>query len=127
MYKILIADDDKDFVQVLGQRLRAEGLSTIVAYEGVRAIEAVNREHPDLVLLDIRMPAGTGQSVLKTLRAKSSTAEIPVIILTGQPDIGLEQDVRAAGAQGFFAKPFEFDDLIKNIWELMGESTLPMQ
>lgn len=127
MYKILIADDDKDFVQVLGQRLRAEGLSTIVAYEGVRAIEAVNREHPDLVLLDIRMPAGTGQSVLKTLRAKSSTAEIPVIIMTGQPDIGLEQDVRAAGAQGFFAKPFEFDDLIKNIWELMGESTLPMQ
>lgn len=127
MYKILIADDDKDFVQVLGQRLRAEGLSTIVAYEGVRAIEAVNREHPDLVLLDIRMPAGTGQSVLKTLRAKQSTAEIPVIVMTGHPDIGLEQDVRADGAQGFFTKPFEFDDLIKNIWELMGESTLPMQ
>lgn len=127
MYKILIADDDKDFVQVLGQRLRAEGLSTIVAYEGVRAIEAVNREHPDLVLLDIRMPAGTGQSVLKALRTKQTTAEIPVIVMTGQPDTGLEQEMRAAGAQGFFAKPFEFDDLIKNIWELMGESTLPMQ
>lgn len=127
MYKILIADDDKDFVQVLGQRLRAEGLSTIVAYEGVRAIEAVNREHPDLVLLDIRMPAGSGQSVLKTLRAKQDTAEIPVIVMTGHPITGLEQDVREAGAQGFFAKPFEFDDLIRSIWELMGESTLPMQ
>lgn len=126
MYKILIADDDKDFVQVLGQRLRAEGLSTIVAYEGVRAIEAVKRERPALVLLDLRMPAGTGHSVLKALRSKQETADLPVIVITGQPGEELEQEATTAGAQAFFAKPFEFDDIVKKIWDLLGESTIQM-
>ncbi len=123
MYKVLIGDDDRDLVQVVGQRLRAEGLSTTVAYEGVRVIEAVNRDHPDLIILDMRMPAGTGNSVLKTLRAKEHTAKIPVIVVTGLDGQTIEDEARAAGAQAFFRKPFEFDQLMQIIWDLLGEST----
>lgn len=76
--KILLVDDDRDFVTVLGDRLKAEGFKTVVAYEGVRAIEVAHKTKPDLILLDLKMPAGEGLSVLESLRKHPDRTPCPL-------------------------------------------------
>ncbi|MBI2082859.1 MAG: response regulator [Deltaproteobacteria bacterium] len=114
-YTILIADDDHDIVNVLKERLEMEGYQTIEAYEGVRTIEAANKKNPDLILLDIRMPVGTGSSVLDALRARELTKKIPVIVMSALQEIGLEERLIAQGAQAFLKKPFDSNELLKKI------------
>jgi two-component system, LuxR family, sensor kinase FixL len=112
---ILIADDDQDFVKVLRERLMHEGYAILEAYEGVRAVEVAHGHHPDLIILDINMPAGTGTTVLERLRAKPDTALVPVLILTGVDDPQVEATVRDAGANDFVCKPYNSDDLLLRI------------
>ncbi|MBI2982291.1 MAG: response regulator, partial [Deltaproteobacteria bacterium] len=88
-------------------------------YEGVRTIEAANKQHPDLILLDIRMPAGTGTSVLDTLKARETTKKIPVIVISALNDGGLEKRVMAQGAQAFLKKPFDSKELLEQIRSLL--------
>ena len=119
MSKILIADDEKDMVSVLRERLEAEGFETLVAYEGVRAIEMAHKKSPDLILLDLKMPAGRGQSVLEALRSRSDTEKIPVIILTALVEAGLREQLLAKGAQDFLQKPCDVDQLLDKIRSLL--------
>lgn len=113
--KILIADDDGDFVKVLQQRLEQEGFQIAAAYEGVRAVEMAHKEKPDLILLDIKMPTGGGLTVLGNLKNHPETKKIPVIIVTGLVERDLEKEARSAGAIDFVRKPFEMKALIEKI------------
>lgn len=119
MKKILICDDERNFVETLQTWLEVEGFETDTAYEGVRAIEMAHKHHPDLILLDLRMPAGEGYTVLRALRARDDTKHIPVIIMTAVQTERLEADVRAAGADDFVQKPFEPEALLAKIWDLV--------
>lgn len=114
-YKILVVDDEVDFVKILRERLEFEGYDTLAAYEGIRAIEMAHKEKPDLVLLDVQMPVGTGATVLNALRGHQETRKIPVIILTGLSGEGLEQEMLDAGAQDFLRKSFDISDLLAKI------------
>lgn len=114
-HRILIADDDHDLVALLRVRLEAEGFETLAAYEGVRTIEMIHKHHPDLVILDLLMPAGTGQTVLKHLRGNSETRSMPVIVLTALGGAHLEKEARAAGAQDFLRKPYDDRELVEKI------------
>lgn len=118
--KILIADDNKDIVESLCERLEYEGFETIVAHEGVRAIELAHKEKPNLILLDIRMPAGTGQLVLKALRSHPDTSKIPVIVMTALKEKELEAEVADLGAFDFIQKPLDIDHLLTSIRALVG-------
>lgn len=113
--KILIADDDREVVEVLKARLEVSGYETLVAYEGIRVMEIAHKKSPNLIILDLRMPAGTGQSVLKNLRSYQDTAKIPVIILTALKEPHLKEELLAAGAQDFMEKPYEADQLLEKI------------
>ena len=113
--KILIADDEEELVKALRDRLQFEGFETIAAFEGVRAIEMAHKHHPDLILLDLRMPAGTGQSVLKSLKSRSETEKIPVIVLTALEGHNLEQELLGAGAIDFVRKPYDWNTLLDKI------------
>ncbi len=117
---ILIADDDPDIVAILRDLLEFEGFRTLSASEGVRAIEMIHKRKPDLVLLDLQMPAGTGQSVLENIRTVPETKKIPVIVLTGLQAADLEQECLALGAQAFIRKPYERELLLAKIRELLG-------
>lgn len=117
--KILIVDDEPDAVTFLEERLRLEGYETIEASEGVRAIELAHKNQPDLILLDIRMPAGTGQTVLHALRKHPDTKTIPVVVITGVDEEGLEKKILSAGAQGFFRKPYDPETLLAMIRALL--------
>lgn len=113
--KILIADDEIDFVKLTRDWLEFEGYETIAAYEGVRTIEAAHKQAPQLILLDLRMPAGGGQSVLQALRSKPQTEKIPVIVITGEAQAALQQEILALGAQEFIVKPAKKDILLEKI------------
>ena len=114
-FRILVVDDDVDLVKTLRMRLEFEGFETFPAYEGVRAIEMVLKKRPHLVLLDLRMPAGSGQSVLKTLQSNPDTEKIPVIIITALDDPRLEMETKRGGASAFFRKPYSIETLLEKI------------
>ena len=84
--KIVIADDDPDIVQVLTRRFRSLGCSVIGTGSAVDALNIIARMVPDLVCLDVSMPAGNGLSVCEMLATDMKLANIPVIILTGRTD-----------------------------------------
>lgn len=114
-YTILIADDDKELTEILSDLLRYNGYNTYATFEGIRTIQAAHKEKPDLIILDLKMPAGSGRNVLQALRTRPETRDIPVIILTGIEDPFLRDEVTAAGAQDFVRKPYNSEDLLKKI------------
>lgn len=113
--KILIADDDVDYVEVLQSSLEHEGYQTLSAYEGVRTIELANKEKPDLILLDLKMPAGRGETVLKTLHRQNETRKIPVIVITGLPEGEIQDEIFSLGAKDFIKKPYDNKVLMNKI------------
>ncbi len=117
--KILIADDDAEFTELLSENLEYVGYETVIAYEGIRAIEAANKLLPDLILLDWKMPAGTGSAVLTDLKKKNRTRDIPVIVITGVDDETIERDAFRLGAKAFVKKPYDLHTLIQKIHELI--------
>jgi len=118
--KILIVDDERDFVYVLNAHLKAHGYNTVVASDAVGAITAAQKERPDFIILDISMPAGDGFTVLERLAKSDHTALIPVVVVTGLAPSG-KQRAMAKGALAFFTKPVDFDQLLTFIGDLLGQ------
>jgi CheY-like chemotaxis protein len=83
---ILIADDDRELVQVLALRCRALGVHVECAHDALRALNLMQPTMPDLICLDVNMPAGNGLSVCEMLASEPRWAKTPVIILTGRTD-----------------------------------------
>ncbi len=80
--KILVADDEKDIVELVAFNLEREGFAVSRAYDGKKAWEMVNAEKPDLVILDLMMPELSGMEVCARLRRQESTISLPIIVLT---------------------------------------------
>jgi CheY-like chemotaxis protein len=116
--KILVADDDPVTLETLGAQLRAAGFQVVTAMDAMQALMVAQRAAPDLVLLDIQMPGGTGLNALKRLRTSSKTQGIPVIVisvLTGP----VRQEALALGAVEFFPKPVDFERLRESLARLL--------
>ena len=110
--KILIADDDHDLLELVGFALSQAGFVTIKAADGRAALDAFEREGPDLVVLDINMPGATGFQVCAQIRSRSN---VPVMMLTAR---GEEEDVVRAlelGADDYLTKPFSPRTLVARI------------
>jgi CheY-like chemotaxis protein len=120
--KILIVDDDPDLCDALGLRLRANHYKTLSTGDGYSALSLAQKEHPDLVLLDLGLPGfATGAVVLKHMRTFPSLALIPVIVLTGRDLRDYEQPMLQLGAAGCFQKPVDNKELL----DLIRVSLLP--
>jgi len=113
--KILVVDDDPDLVRALRLRLRANNCEVITASDGYAVIAAAQKEHPDLILLDLGLPAGDGFVVLERLQASDTLSAIPVIVLTARDPQGNEERALKAGAAAFFQKPVDNDELLNVI------------
>jgi twitching motility two-component system response regulator PilH len=120
MTKILIADDSRFQVQMLGSCLSRKGFEVVFAYDAMQAWMAALRSSPDLILLDINMPAGTGVEVLKRLRISAKTQHIPVIVISGEQNPATESMVRNLGASDFLHKPVDEDQLCGTIDRVLG-------
>jgi len=111
--KVLVVDDDRDIVRALNLRLRQAGYTVSTAYDGYEAVRAARAERPDLILLDIKLPAGDGFSVMARLRESSDTSHIPVVFLTANPQTSNWQSALEMGAVDFIPKPYEGKELLR--------------
>ena len=113
--KILIVDDDADLRQALRLRLRANHYETVNACDGYSAIAQAYKEHPNLIILDLGLPAGNGFVVLDRLQKDDKLSTIPVIVLTARDAQSSEQMALRSGAAAFFQKPADNADLLSVI------------
>jgi DNA-binding response OmpR family regulator len=120
--KILIVDDDQQIVLLLASRLKANKYEIAVAYDAIQAVAKAFSEKPDLILLDIKMPAGGGISVMDNLRNSAATSVIPVIVITAYPNPEIQQKVLEMGAVDFISKPFKAEDVLSRIRKALGET-----
>ena len=118
--KILIVDDDRDIRMGLGARLRANGFEVVFAEDGMGAIAAARKESPDLVLLDIGLPAGDGYVVLDRLGKNTILSTIPVVVLSARDADENEKRSLEAGAFAFFQKPADNETLLATIHRAIG-------
>ncbi len=110
--KIMIVDDDPDLRQALRLRLRANHYETVNAVDGYSAIALAYKEHPDLIILDLGLPAGDGFVVLDRLQKDDKLSTIPVIVLTARDPQGSERRALQAGAAAFLQKPADNAELL---------------
>ncbi len=110
--KILIVDDDADLRRALTMRLRANHYQTVQASDGYSAIAVAQRERPNLILLDLGLPAVDGFGVLELLQDIDTVSNIPVIVLTGRDPQLNEQKAFLAGARAYLQKPADNDELL---------------
>ena len=112
--KILVVDDEKDMVDATKMILEMEGYEVVVAYDGGEALQKVDAEMPDLILLDQMMPGKSGIEVCKILKSQAKTKHIPVLIFTASGG-NIDTVVVEAQADGCFLKPFAPEDLLAEV------------
>ena len=109
--RILVIDDEQDIVFLASERLTSWGYQVLTATSGEEALQMVEQQLPDLILLDIIMPQMKGREVCARLRANPKTQHIPVIFLTA---LGMPEHIKAGldgGAEDYIVKPFEPTEL----------------
>ena len=112
---ILVADDEKDNIELIRKLLTYEGYEVIEAQDGEEAIEKTFANKPDLILLDVMMPKKNGMEVCEHLKSKSETAGIPILMLTAKREVNDMVKGLDLGADDYITKPFNFRELLARI------------
>ena len=118
-HKILIADDEPNIVISLEYLLKREGYQVVVARDGQEALDAIARELPDLVLLDVMMPRKTGLEVCQAVRTDPRLNGVRILMLTAK---GRDTEVAkglALGADAYMTKPFSTRELVDKVRNLL--------
>ena len=113
--KILIVDDDPAVRMAMQMRLRANRYDPVVASDGYSAMAQARKERPNLIILDLGLPAGDGYAVLKWLQENDTLSSTPVIVLTARDPQANERRCLAEGAVAFFQKPADNGELLSVI------------
>ena len=118
--KILVVDDEPRNVRILQIQLNAQGYTVCTAADGLEALDTVEKEVPDLILLDINMPRMDGFEVIKQIRADKATEFIPIVMITALRDTR-ENRIRSieAGADDFIEKPFDSLEVLARVRSLL--------
>jgi DNA-binding response OmpR family regulator len=130
MFKILVAEDERDILDLITFTLQYGGYQVVSAANGIQAWERTRREKPDLALLDIRMPGISGYEVCRRLKESQETNHIPIVFLSAK---GQESEIKAGyekGAVDYILKPFAPDFLLTRLEKLLGglpDGHLPTQ
>ena len=112
-YKILVADDEKEIRNLLKLYLENDGFKVVEASTGLEVLDLLDKEKPDMCLLDIMMPGADGYAVLRTLRSKGDMT--PVLFLTARDSISDRVRGLDSGANDYLVKPFSFDELLARV------------
>ncbi len=119
MFKILIAEDERDILELISFTLKFGGYQVIPTSNGNQALERTRSELPHLVLLDIRMPGKSGYEVCEQLKRDRLTSHIPVVFLSAK---GQESEIKTGfdhGAIDYILKPFAPDQLLSRLEEIL--------
>ena len=115
--RILVVDDDPGICDSLERALRREDYVVSIARDGEEALEAVERQSPDAVILDVAMPKLDGLSVCRRLRASGS--RVPILVLTARHSLGDRVAGLDAGADDYLPKPFALEELLARLRAIM--------
>lgn len=118
--KLLLADDSVTIQRVIQLTFADEDIDVIAVGDGRQAIERLDRDPPDIVLADVGMPQGDGYEVAGYIKSTPRLSHIPVILLAGAFDPVDEARAKAIGCDGVLAKPFEPQQVIARVWQLLG-------
>jgi DNA-binding response OmpR family regulator len=122
MVRILVVDDEPDFVELIREFVARKGYHPIVAHDGREALQKLKEERPHIVLLDIRMPGMDGLEVLKRIR--EADREVGVIMLTGVLDRDIGSQSLRDGAFDYLIKPIDLQYLERVLWYKAAAMTL---
>jgi CheY-like chemotaxis protein len=115
MPKILIAEDERDIRELVSFSLQFGGFVVVQATNGAEAVEQAQKEMPDLILMDVRMPRMTGYEACRQMKSIPDIRDIPVVFLSAK---GQESEIQTgleAGAEEYILKPFAPDELVKQV------------
>ncbi len=121
MVKVLVAEDEPDIRMLTSFSLRYGGFEVIEAADGLEAVRLAEREHPDAILLDVRMPRMDGLAACKAIKANPTLANIPIVFLSA---LGQDAEIdsgRDAGAVAYILKPYVPDELIAQMRKIIAE------
>jgi DNA-binding response OmpR family regulator len=111
--KLLLVDDEEGFVTTLAERLGLRGIEPRVALDGARALELIEEDEPEVMVLDLRMPGMSGTEVLREV--KSRWPAIRVIMLTGHGSDAERETCMGLGAAAYHKKPLDIEELLDSI------------
>ncbi len=120
--KILIVDDDPDVRLGYHVRLKANHYETFFAADAISSVVEARKHQPDLIILDLGMPAGDGYIVLQRLKTNIYLAVIPVIVVSARDIHANKERVLKAGAKAFLQKPVDDNELLATIRQILGET-----
>jgi two-component system cell cycle response regulator DivK len=118
--KILVVEDTEDNRQILRDLLSMAGYELIEAHDGAEGVAKAAEHKPDLILMDIQMPVMDGFEATRRIKADPALKSIPVIAVTSYALSGDEEKTRAAGCDGYIAKPFSPRQMLAKVRALIG-------
>lgn len=120
--KIMVIDDEPDVVDLVKLILESDGFKVVTAYSGKEALEKIEKEMPDLVLLDIMMPQMDGWEVFRRIKANKKTADIPVAMLTAKTQsIDKMIGLHVVKVDDYITKPFGRSELLERVKKILAE------
>jgi CheY-like chemotaxis protein len=120
--RVLVADDDKDILRLLSQRLTHRGYQVIPASTGPEALSLVFEELPDAAVFDGIMPGIEGHEICARMRADNRTAAIPVVLLTAKAADADHREATDAGVDAYILKPFRIEQLDDKLRDLLASA-----
>jgi DNA-binding response OmpR family regulator len=123
--KILLVDDDPDVRLAMHVRLKANGYETCFASDALTCISEARKQQPDVIILDLGLPAGDGFVVIERLKRHPSLAVIPIIVVSARDVSGNKERAIKAGAKIYLQKPVDNLELLANIRQTLGEPEQP--
>ncbi len=119
---ILVVEDDEFISEIIARKLEKSGFSISLAHDGQEAIDQLAKSTPDIVLLDILLPKVNGLEVLKSIRSKPETKQLPVLVFS---NLGSKEEIKTAmdlGATEYMVKAsYTIDELIKKINQILNK------
>jgi len=122
--KILVADDELPILNLVAETLQMNGYDVLIASEGYKALSMALTEKPDLIIMDVKMPAGGGISTYDNIRnnqRSALTSSTPIIFITAHVSEELVKKVQGGVAVDYLAKPFSIGDLLAKIKKMLKE------
>ncbi len=113
--KVLIVDDEKDFLEAMGERISARGMDVTTSSSAEDALAKIDKETYDAIILDFQMPGMDGIEALKAIKARKP--ELQIILLTGHASVEKSVEAMKEGAMDFIEKPADLDELTQKIKE----------
>jgi CheY-like chemotaxis protein len=117
--KLLIIDDDRAFVVLAAAILRDAGFMVLEAHDAMQGFMYAQSDPPEIILLDMQMPAGGGMTLLQKVQTIPRLAQIPIIVVTASTEEDLDQEVRAKGAVDVLRKPVDRDRLVSMVTTIL--------